>query len=130
MKRTLKIAAATIALLLTVVIVENIVRDNVHASTPAWTLTYELNLDAPAPSTASTGSLQADATRYRVTTTAKTATDLGQHRDGCALTRALPPEATCDIAVAFPDIGLNGTVVVVGSDRNSSKDALTFKLDN
>ena len=108
-------------------IVENIVHDNGQASPPAWTLTYDLNSTA-APS--STGTGRADATRYRVTTTAKTATDLGQNRAGCTLTRASPPEATCDIAIAFPDIGLNGTVVIDGSDRSSSRDTPAFKLDN
>ncbi len=56
--------------------------------------------------------------------------DLGQNRKGCTPSGTIPPEATCDIAIAFPDVGLHGTVTIVGSDRSSSNDTLTFKLDN
>jgi hypothetical protein len=65
-----------------------------------------------------------------VHTTAKTAVDLGQNRKGCTPSGTIPPEATCDIAIAFPDVGLHGTVTIVGSDRSSSNDTLTFLLDN
>ena len=74
--------------------------------------------------------VQPEAPRYRVHTTAKTALDLGQNRKGCTPSGTIPPEATCDIAIAFPDVGLHGTVTIVGSDRSSSNDTLTFKLDN
>ena len=62
--------------------------------------------------------------------TAKTATDLGQNRKGCTPSVTTPPQATCDIAVAFPEIGLNGTVTIIGSNRSSSNETLTFLLEN
>jgi hypothetical protein len=58
-------------------------------------------------------------------------TNLGQKRKGCTLTRTLLPQAVCDLATAFPDIGLDGTVVFVGSGRGrSSNDPLTFNVGN
>ena len=134
MPRTIKLATATIALLLTASIVAIIAYDRGKASPHARVLTYNLNLDAHAA--ASTGkvspdlTVQPEASRYRVQTTAKTAVDLGQNRKGCTPSGTIPPEATCDIAIAFPDVGLHGTVTIVGSDRSSSNDTLTFKLDN
>ena len=134
MPRTIKLATATIALLLTASIVAIIAYDKGSASPHARTLTYNLNVGAQAA--AGTGKVSSDLTvqpeapRYRVHTTAKTALDLGQNRKGCTPSGTAPPEATCDIAVAFPDIGLHGTVIIVGSDRNSPNDTLTFQLDN
>ena len=134
MPRTIKLAIATIALLLTASIVAIIAYDRGKASPHARVLTYNLNLDAHAA--ANTGKVSSDltvqpeASRYRVHTTAKTALDLGQNRKGCTPSGTIPPEATCDIAIAFPDVGLHGTVTIVGSDRSSSNDTLTFKLDN
>ena len=134
MPHTIKLATATIALLLTGSIVAIIAYERGKASPHARVLTYNLNLDAQAA--ASTGkvspdlTVQPEAQRYRVHTTAKTALDLGQNRKGCTPSGTIPPEATCDIAIAFPDVGLHGTVTIVGSDRSSSNDTLTFKLDN
>jgi hypothetical protein len=134
MRRTIKLATATLALLLTASIVAIIAYDKGSTSPHARTLTYNLNLDAHAA--VSTGKVSSDLTvqpeapRYRVHTTAKTAVDLGQNRKGCTPSGTIPPEATCDIAIAFPDVGLHGTVTIVGSDRGSSNERLTFLLDN
>jgi hypothetical protein len=135
MRRTIKLATATLALLLTASIVAIIAYDRGSASPHARTLTYNLSVGAQAA--AGTGEIRSDLTvqpeapRYRVHTTAKTALDLGQNRNGCAPSGAIPPEATCEIALAFPDIGLHGTVTIVGSDRSSSSnDTLTFELDD
>ena len=133
MPRTIKLATATLALLLTASIVAIIAYDRGKASPHARVLTYNLNLDAHAAGTGRVSSdltVQPEAPRYRVYTTAKTALDLGQNRKGCTPSGTIPPEATCDIAIAFPDVGLHGTVTIVGSDRSSSNDTLTFKLDN
>ena len=134
MRRTIKLATATLALLLTASIVAIIAYDKDSASPHARTLTYKLNVGAQAA--AGTGKVSSDLTvqpeapGYRVHTTTKTALDLGQNRKGCTPSGTIPPEATCDIAIAFPDVGLHGTVTIVGSDRSSSNDTLTFKLDN
>lgn len=129
MPRTIKLATATIALLLTASIVAIIAYDRGSASPHAQRLTYNLKL-----ATTSAGKISAAAKvqfpRYRVHTTAKTATDLGQNRKGCTPSGTTPPEATCDIAVAFPEIGLNGTVTITGSNRSSSNETLTFLLGN
>ena len=134
MPRTIKLATATLALLLTASIVAIIAYDKDSASPHARTLTYNLNVGAQAA--AGTGKVspdlthQPEASRYRVHTTAKTAVDLGQNRKGCTPSGTTPPEATCDIAIAFPDVGLHGPVTIVGSDRPSPNNTLTFKLDN
>jgi len=134
MRRTIKLATATLALLLTASIVAIIAYDKGSASPHARTVTYKLNVGAQAA--AGTGevspdlTVQPEAPRYRVHTTAKTALDLGQNRKGCTPSGTTPPEATCDIAIAFPDIGLHGTVTIVGSEHHSPNDTLTFKLDN
>jgi hypothetical protein len=54
---------------------------------------------------------------YRVNAAPKTVFDLGQKRNGCILTQALPPTAVCDIATAFPDVGLYGNVMFIGTTR-------------
>ena len=134
MPRTIKLATATIALLLTASIVAIIAYDRGKASPHARVFTYNLNLGAQAA--AGTGKVSSDLTvqpeapRYRVHTTAKTALDLGQNRKGCTPAGTTPPETTCDIAIAFPDVGLHGTVTIVGSDPPSPNNTLTFKLDN
>ncbi len=80
MPRTIKLATATLALLLTASIVAIIAYDRGKASPHARVLTYNLNLDAHAA--ANTGKVSSDltvqpeASRYRVHTTAKTAFDL------------------------------------------------------
>ena len=133
MPRTIKLATATIALLLTASIVAIIAYDKSSASPHAQRLTYNLKLVPQAPTSAGKISAAAkvqSAPRYRVHTTAKTATDLGQNRKGCTPSGTTPPQATCDIAVAFPEIGLNGTVTITGSNRSSSNETLTFLLDN
>jgi hypothetical protein len=134
MPRTIKLATAAIALLLAASIVAIIAYDKGSASPHARTLTYNLNLDAKAA--ASSGKISSDLTvqpeapRYRVHTTAKAAVDLGQNRKGCTPSGTTPPAATCDIAIAFPDIGLHGTVTIVGSERRSPNNTLRFELDN
>ena len=133
MPRTIKLATATIALLLTASIVAIIAYDKSSASPHAQRLTYNLKLVPQAPTSAGKISAAAkvqSAPRYRVHTTAKTATDLGQNRKGCTPSGTTLPEATCDIAIAFPDVGLHGTVTIVGSERPSPNNTLTFKLDN
>ena len=134
MRHTIKLATATIALLLTASIVAIIAYDRGEASPHARVLTYNLNLDAQAAASSGKVSsdltVQPDAPRYRVHTTAKAAVDLGQNREGCTPSGTTPPEATCDIAIAFPDIGLHGTVTIVGSARRSPNNTLRFELDN
>ena len=134
MPRTIKLATATIAVLLTASIVAIIAYDKSSASPHAQRLTYNLKLVPQAPTSAgkikANFKVQPDAPRYRVQITAKTATDLGKNRKGCTPSGTAPPQATCDIAVAFPDIGLQGTVTIIGSDRSSSNNTLTFLLDN
>jgi hypothetical protein len=134
MPRTIKLATATIALLLTASIVAIIAYDKGSASPHARTLTYNLNLDAQAAISTDKVSpdltSQPEAPRYRVHTTAKTVIDLGQNRKGCTPSGTTPPQATCDMAIAFPDIGLHGTVTIVGSERLSPHDTLTLELDN
>jgi hypothetical protein len=133
MPRTIKLATATLALLLTASIVTIIAYDRGKASPHARVLTYSLNLDAHAADTGKVSSdltVRPEASRYRVQTTAKTALDLGQNRKGCTPSGTAPPEATCDIAIAFPDVGLHGTVTIVGSERPSPNNTLTFELAN
>ena len=133
MPRTIKLATATIALLLTASIVAIVAYDRGKASPHARVLTYNLNLDAHAAGTGKVSpdlTVQPAASRYRVQTTAKTAVDLGQNRKGCTPSGTTPPEATCDIAIAFPDVGLHGTVTIVGSERPSPNNTLTFELAN
>jgi hypothetical protein len=68
---------------------------------------------------------------YRVEATPKTVIDLGHNRNGCTLTSAVPAQAVCDIAVAFPDVGLGGTVTFVSSIKGStSDDGFTIDLGN
>jgi len=134
MRRTIKLTTATLALLLTASIVAVIAYDKGNASQHPRKLTYNFNVGAQAA--AGTGKVSSDLTvqpeapHYRVHTTTKTAIDLGQNRNGCTPSGTVRPEATCDIAVAFPDVGLHGTVTIVGSDRSSSNDTLTFELDD
>jgi hypothetical protein len=135
MPHTIKLATAAIALLLTAAVVGAIAYDKGRTHSQQRTLRYDLSLASEPPvvtgQTRRGMTVTAQTFRYRVKANAKTVTNLAEKRKGCALTRALPPEATCDIAVAFPDVGVNGTVTFVGSNRNrSSDDALTFKLTN
>lgn len=57
---------------------------------------------------------------YRIETAPKTVLDLGRNRNGCRLSGALPTQTVCDIAIAFPDVGLNGTVTFVSTTNAST----------
>ncbi len=68
---------------------------------------------------------------YRIEAAPKTVIDLGRNRNGCTLTGAVPTQTVCDIAVAFPDVGLNGTVTFVSSTNVSTTgEGLTIDLVN
>jgi hypothetical protein len=68
---------------------------------------------------------------YRIEATPKTVLNLGWNRNGCTLTSAAPAQTVCDIALAFPDVGLAGTVTFVGSsDLSTTADGLTIDLGN
>jgi len=69
--------------------------------------------------------------RYRAAATPTTVINLGRTRKGCTLARTLPPEAVCDLADAFPDVGLDGTITFVGTGHESNtRNTYTFELRN
>ncbi len=68
---------------------------------------------------------------YRIGAAPKTVLDLGRNRNGCTLTGAVPTQTVCDIAVAFPDVGLNGSVTFVSSTNVSTAgESLTIDRGN
>jgi hypothetical protein len=68
---------------------------------------------------------------YRIEAAAKTVMDLGRNRNGCTLTSAVPTQTVCDIAVAFREVGLAGTVTFVSSTNIATADeVLTIDLGN
>ena len=67
---------------------------------------------------------------YRIEASPKTVIDLGRNRNGCALTGAVPAQTVCDIAVAFPDVGLDGSVTFVSSTNASTGMGLAIRLGN
>jgi len=68
---------------------------------------------------------------YRIEAAPKTVIDLGRNRNGCTLTGVVPTQTVCDIALAFPDVGLNGTVTFVSSTNVSTTgEGLTIDLVN
>jgi hypothetical protein len=68
---------------------------------------------------------------YRIEAAPKTVIDLGLNRNGCKLTGAVPTQTVCDVAVAFPDVGLKGTVTFVSSTNVSTTgEGLTIDLGN
>jgi hypothetical protein len=67
---------------------------------------------------------------YRIEAAPKTVIDLGRNRNGCTPTGAVPAQAVCDIAVAFPDVGLSGTVTFVSSSGAPASEGLTIDLGN
>jgi hypothetical protein len=68
---------------------------------------------------------------YRIEAAPKTVLDLGRNRNGCTLTGAVPAQTVCDIALAFPDVGLAGTVTFVSSTLVSPDvGGLTIDLGN
>jgi hypothetical protein len=102
MKRTIAIAAA------------------ISAVTIATIVAYDRGRSGAAPvRTASSGvAIGAQSSLYRVETSAATVLKLGASRRGCTLTAKAPPTAICDVATAFPDAGLNGTITFVGTARH------------
>ena len=126
MKRTIKVIAVVLAAVAVGIVAYD--RSRSQEQTP-W-LRSDLGLQ-PSGIVSARADVTVDSrtTPYRVNAAPNTVISLGQTREGCTLTHALPPEAVCDLAVAFPDVGLNGSVTFVGSAHvASSTDTLTFNL--
>jgi hypothetical protein len=117
MKRTLKLIAAVLAATAIAVVAYD--RSRAHDPGPWF---------SPAALQAATA---AKADGYRIEAAPKTVIDLGRTRNGCTLTGAVPTETVCDIAVAFPDVGLKGTVTFVSSTTAATiGKGLTIDLGN
>jgi hypothetical protein len=117
MKRTIKLIAAVLAATAIGVVAYD--RSRAHDDGP-WSGSATLHT----ASVAQTGG-------YRIEAQPKTVLDLGRNRNGCTPTDAVPAQTVCDIAVAFPDVGLNGTVTFVSSTQvPTTRKGLTIDLGN
>jgi hypothetical protein len=115
MKRTIKLIAAVLAATAVGVVAYD--RSRAHDDSPWFgSATFQ-----PASVTKTGG--------YRIEAAPKTVIDLGRNRNGCTLTSAVPTQTVCDIAVAFPDVGLAGTVTFVSSTNvPTTGEGLTIDL--
>jgi hypothetical protein len=66
---------------------------------------------------------------YRIEAAPQTVMSLARNRTGCTLTDAVPAQTVCDIAVAFPNVGADGTVTfVISTDVPTAGSGLRFDL--
>jgi len=63
---------------------------------------------------------------YRIGAAPKTVFNLGRNRNGCVLTSTAPAQTVCNIAVAFPDVGLDGTVIFSSTGVPTAGKGLTI----
>ncbi len=116
MKRTIKLTAAVLAATAIGVVAYD--RSHAHDDSPSF--------GSAVLQTASVGKTVG----YRIDATPKTVINLGRNRNGCAPIKAVPARTVCDIAVAFPDVGLNGTVTFVSSTNHTAGAGLAIDLGN
>jgi len=133
MPRIFKLGTAAVAIVLATAAVGIIAYDRSQANQTEQWLHYDFSALSRTSTLATTvrGNVAAEtqSIRYRVNATPKTVFDLGQKRNGCILIQALPPTAVCDIATAFPDVGLDGNVMFIGTTRARDDNTLNaFRL--